>query len=207
MQFCCEWRAIVLDTPEHNVDESRAKLCRFSMFMAVSNDCLGCAYWLMETRGAAVCARQEYDRTPLHRLLVRYPNMSEKQQRQWKPIVKLMCDQSKDSEFAPLHQTISMTHVPLTKLLLDCGAQLSSVVDLKIPKWANDLASGRESCHKAVITFIGIRRFGRSRVMQNTVRDVVALIAKELWSTRFLGNWIPHFTKPQPKRVKLSKKK
>jgi len=140
---------------------------------------------------------------------------------EWEPIVFLLCrnnyqngvdvDQHDDEQNTPLVLSILFEHIPFTKLFLDYGARLCEVydsfayADRKIPIWALDLATGRENCFSAVVVFVGIRKFGRSRVMQNNVRDMTKMIGKFLWETRFLGEWahIPIVTKP--KRHHLSK--
>jgi len=193
------------------------------MQCATLSACIECARWLIETRG--VLSQQNTDRnlwTPLHHILDHFPEFSEKQRRIWEPIVRMFCipgkcDQRNRVGDTPLCQTIFMGHIPFTKLLLDCGAQLSNVnceeinkKYQKMPKWAKDLATGRKKCHQAVITFVGIRRFGRARVMQNNMRDIITIIAKTLWNTRFYEQWAPEPAKDKPakdKRRKSSKKR
>jgi len=231
MMACCEMRVHALRTPGFDVV---TEFSETMLYNACYNMCLDCVRWLVEEHNAYSIPNLDDDDlcdTPLHCVLANYrmyPEASkecpEAVAEQWRPIVLALCrntykkgaiDQLDWRGDTPLARTVLFEDVPFMQLFLDYGAQLSNVKNghsfckKKIPKWAVDVATGRENCHKAVIVLIGIRRFGHSQVMQNNVRDIATLIAKTLWQTRFDGKWVPEVkvTKPkQRKQRKVSKK-
>ena len=179
-------RVHALRTPGFDVDEPCAQNGQTILYVACSKMCLVCARWLVEERGAcSIPNEHDLCDTPFHCILANYrmcpdveDNCPEAVLDQWRQIVILLCrntykkgniDQLDLWGDTPLARAILFEDVPFTQLFLNYGAQLSNVkngysfYEKEIPKWAIDFATGRENCHRAVIVFIGIRRFGRSQ--------------------------------------------
>ena len=75
----------------------------------------------------------------------------------------------------------------LAKCFIDLGAHIS---DNECPQWIKSLDRRRKLCKTMVITVLGIRRFRKSPVIGSNGRDVMGLIAKDIWSTRYRKTWI-----------------
>ncbi len=68
------------------------------------------------------------------------------------------------------------------KILIAAGANIEGLDD--IPPWVSDYADAMKRCKLAAAVVVGIRRFGRSDVLQTQPRDVVGLIARAVLETK-----------------------
>lgn len=71
-------------------------------------------------------------------------------------------------------------------VLLDAGAKpgMRNVKGTQIPKWAHRFVAARINARAAAIAVLCLTRVG-SRVVGNNGRDVLRIIARCVWSTRF----------------------
>jgi len=64
------------------------------------------------------------------------------------------------------------------------------------PQWVKDLVQRRENARKATILVLGSRRFQRSTVLASNNMDVIRLIGKEIWRSRYDPAWPVNDIKP-----------
>ena len=69
----------------------------------------------------------------------------------------------------------------LAKCFLDLGAHLPT----DAPQWIKSFDKSRRACKAAVVTLLGIKKFRQSPIIGQNGRDVVRLIAQDLWAMRF----------------------
>ena len=97
----------------------------------------------------------------------------------------------------PLSLAIHLDKHGVAELLFDKGAKMSNVhEDVKIPNWMNAVISNRQNVRRSLTTFIGVlrKRFlvsggGTEYTRGRLPRDVVGVISRWVWSTRFDGRW------------------
>ena len=83
------------------------------------------------------------------------------------------------------------------ELLLDKGVKMSNVSKgVQIPSWMNAIVTKRQSVRRSLTTFIGVlrKRFavsggGTEYTRGRLPRDVVGVISRWAWSTRFDKRW------------------
>ena len=78
--------------------------------------------------------------------------------------------------------------------LLDAGAKISNVhKDVMIPDWAEVMVAKRKNAVASLRVFIGVMRkrynVEGQHIGNRLPRDLVVLISKYLWSTRFDERW------------------
>ena len=97
----------------------------------------------------------------------------------------------------PLALAIHYKKRDAAELLFDKGARMSNIhEDVKIPDWMNTIISKRQNVRRSLTTFIGVlrKRFavsgcGTEYTKGRLPRDVVGVISRWVWSTRFDGRW------------------
>lgn len=84
------------------------------------------------------------------------------------------------------------------KLLLDAGAKMANVQNLKIPEWLKNIISTRQNVTRAIITFMGVmkRRFRLKCEATKIIgyrfpRDMIHKISFEMRKTRWNDEWHP----------------
>jgi len=95
----------------------------------------------------------------------------------------------------PLVDAITQNKPDIAELLLDKGAKMSNVTRA-IPDWMNAIITRRQNVRRSLTVFIGVlrKRFavsgGGTEYSQGRLpRDVVGVISRWGWSTRFDGRW------------------
>src|SRR3990167_5607734 len=97
----------------------------------------------------------------------------------------------------PLVVAIENKKDDVAELLLDKGAKMSNVdEDVRIPRWMNAMITKRQNVKRGLLTLIGVlrKRFavsggGTEYTRGRLPRDVVGVISRWAWSTRFDGRW------------------
>ena len=97
----------------------------------------------------------------------------------------------------PLVVAIENKKDDVAELLLDKGAKMSNVdEDVRIPHWMNAIITKRQNVKRGLLVFIGVlrKRFavsggGTEYTRGRLPRDVVGVISRWAWSTRFDGRW------------------
>ena len=79
--------------------------------------------------------------------------------------------------------------------LLDAGAKISNVRnDVRIPDWVGAMITKRKNVVASLRVFIGVMRkrynVEGQHIGNRLPRDLVKLISKHLWSTRFDERWL-----------------
>ncbi len=69
---------------------------------------------------------------------------------------------------------------------IDCGADVSA---LSIPASIAVYVQARKRCGHVAMLIVGVRQLRRSRVLNGNARDVAALLARAVWSTRSYDEW------------------
>ena len=105
-------------------------------------------------------------------------------------------DVRNSSAFTPLGRAISNNKRDVEEFLLDKGAKMSNVARA-IPDWMEDFVTKRRNVKRSLLTFIGVlrKRFaisgaGTEHIRGRLPRDVVGVISKFAWTTRFDGKWM-----------------
>ena len=101
--------------------------------------------------------------------------------------------------FTPLATAIIRSQPDIAELLFDKGAKMSSVHEgAEIPDWVHDIVAKRQNVKRGLLALIGVlrKRFavrgGGTEYSQGRLpRDVVGLISRWAWSTRFDKRWEP----------------
>src|SRR3990167_4142163 len=95
--------------------------------------------------------------------------------------------------YTPLARAIDFNQHDVAELLFDKGAKMSNV-NVPIPDWMNAIITKRQNVRRSLITFIGVlrKRFavsggGTEYTRGRLPRDVVGVISKWAWTTRFDG--------------------
>ena len=109
----------------------------------------------------------------------------------------------------PLAFAIRFNKPDVAELLFDKGAKVSNVHEnVRIPDWMNAIVAKRQNVKRALWTFIGVlrKRFavsggGTEYTRGRLPRDVVGVISRWAWSTRFDGRWAA--TATGTKKLKL----
>ena len=112
-------------------------------------------------------------------------------------------DQRGEDGFTPLAGAIRWNKVDCAEYLLDAGAKMSDVsTDISIPAWMKDIIAKRHNVKRTLLAFIGVlrKRFSikwaaSERIANRLPRDIVKLLAKCVWGTRFDGKWTVPETK------------
>ena len=99
--------------------------------------------------------------------------------------------------YTSLAQAISWDNHDVAEVLLDKGAKMSNVHErVQIPDWMNAIITKRQNVRRSLTTFTGVlrKRFavsggGTEYTRGRLPRDVVGVILKWVWSTRFDGRW------------------
>src|SRR3990167_6525379 len=102
-----------------------------------------------------------------------------------------------NSGWTPLALAIHKIEPDAAELLLDKGAKMSSVPErVKIPNWMNAIVTKRRNVRRSLNTFVGVlrKRFavsggGTEYTRGRLPRDVVGVISKWAWCTRFDKRW------------------
>lgn len=89
----------------------------------------------------------------------------------------------------------------VTKLLLEYGAQMSNVNMKPIPHWAVVFVECRDACRETSRALLELAR-RRSPVIGGNNRDVLGLIAKIVWHSRYDESWVTS----RPRKVKRCNK-
>ena len=97
----------------------------------------------------------------------------------------------------PLAWTIRYNQPDAAELLLDKGAKISNVHEaLEIPDWMKAIVAKRQNVIRSLATFIGVlrKRFaisggGTEYTRGRLPRDVVGVISRWAWTTRFDKRW------------------
>ena len=106
-------------------------------------------------------------------------------------------DARNDDGETPLAGTINENKPDVAELLLDKGAKMSNVhKDVEIPNWMNAIIVKRQNVKRGLLVFVGVlrKRFaiscgGTEYTRGRLPRDVVGVISKWAWTTRFDGRW------------------
>ena len=100
-----------------------------------------------------------------------------------------------NSGYTPLAFAILHDKCDAAELLVDKGAKMSNVTRA-IPDWMNAIISKRQNVIRSLTTFTGVlrKRFaisgGGTEYSQGRLpRDVVGVISRWAWTTRFDGRW------------------
>src|SRR3990167_1842812 len=97
----------------------------------------------------------------------------------------------------PLALAITNNMQDVAELLLDKGAKMSNVrYVVEVPDWVNVVVAKRQNVRRSLTTFIGVlrKRFaisgGGTEYSQGRLpRDVVGVISRWAWTTRFDKRW------------------
>src|SRR3990167_11270082 len=97
----------------------------------------------------------------------------------------------------PLAYAIRYNNPNAAELLLDKGAKVSNVYEgLHIPNWMSAIIAKRQNVRRSLLTFIGVlrKRFilsggGTEYTRGRLPRDVVSVISRWAWTTRFDRRW------------------
>src|SRR3990167_10727342 len=97
----------------------------------------------------------------------------------------------------PLACAIDCNQPDAAELLFDKGAKVSNLHDVvEISDWMNAIVTKRQSVKRGLLAFIGVlrKRFavsggGTEYTRGRLPRDVVGVISRWAWSTRFDGRW------------------
>jgi hypothetical protein len=96
----------------------------------------------------------------------------------------------------PLALAIRYNHPDVAELLFDEGARITNVKEgVEIPKWMKAILTKRQNVRRSLITFSVLRkRFtisggGTEYTRGRLPRDVVGVISKWAWTTRFDKSW------------------
>ena len=106
----------------------------------------------------------------------------------------------------PLSYTLRRKHRDCAERLLDAGAKVSNVEeDIDIPDWVGEVIIKRKNVVASLRVFIGLMRkrynVEGQHIGNRLPRDLVKLISKHLWSTRFDERWSK--TVSSPKKLKI----
>ena len=100
--------------------------------------------------------------------------------------------------YTPLADAIYYNKHDVAELLLDKGAKMSNAVHklVEIPNWMNAIVTKRQNVRRSLTTFTGVlrKRFtvfggGTEYTRGRLPRDVVGVISRWVWSTRFDKRW------------------
>ena len=99
--------------------------------------------------------------------------------------------------YTPLACAILNNEPDVAELLLDKGAKLSNVHEsIEIPDWVNGIIAKRQHVRRGLLAFIGVlrKRFavsggGTEFTRGRLPRDVVGMISRWAWTTRFDKRW------------------
>jgi len=160
------------------------------LHIAARTGCFDCVHELVKKLGANLEVRDEYGETPLYDAIM-YEKLHVAQLLlDYKANVNTISKRCK----TPLN-CLSQWRIPritesyrkhVIKLLLDYGAvKRDSDEDILI----NTLCKSRECCRRICLVLVGIRYFQRSPITRTNVRDVIKIIVKEVWKTRFNEVW------------------
>src|SRR3990167_7081082 len=106
-------------------------------------------------------------------------------------------DERNDDGHTPLAVSIFYNKRDVAEFLLDKGAKMSNVrEDVVIPDWMNAIVTKRQNVRRSLTTFTGVlrKRFavsggGTEYTRGRLPRDVVGVISRWAWSTRFEKSW------------------
>ena len=97
----------------------------------------------------------------------------------------------------PLVYAIRDNKHDVAELLLDEGAKMSNVREgLQIPGWMNSIVTKRQNVKRGLLALLGVlrKRFtvsggGTEYTRGRVPRNVVGVISRWAWTTRFDGRW------------------
>ena len=106
-------------------------------------------------------------------------------------------DARNNSGYTPLARAIFCDQPDVAELLLDRGAKMINVLEeVHIPDWMNAIVTKRQNTKGALLAFLGVlrKRFavsggGTEYTRGRLPRDVVGVISKWVWATRFDKRW------------------
>ena len=106
-------------------------------------------------------------------------------------------DERNNTGYTPLANAIFCNKRDVAELLLDKGAKMSNVHKrVQISDWMNAIVTKRQNVRRGLLAFIGVlrKRFaisggGTEYTRGRLPRDVVGVISKWAWSTRFDKRW------------------
>ena len=106
-------------------------------------------------------------------------------------------DERNNTGYTPLANAIFCNKRDVAELLLDKGAKMSNVrEDFEIPDWMNVIVTKRQNVKQSLTTFTGVlrKRFavsggGTEYSRGRLPRDVVWVISRWAWNTRFDVRW------------------
>ena len=106
-------------------------------------------------------------------------------------------DERDDTGYTPLAWAINNNEHDVAELLFDKGANMSNVdEDFEIPDWMEVIITKRQNVRRSLTTFTGVlrKRFavvggGTEYTRGRLPRDVVGVISRWAWSTRFDKRW------------------
>jgi ankyrin repeat protein len=91
-----------------------------------------------------------------------------------------------------LYWAIRNNHPNVARVLIDYGAKISNVVlesDRPIPNWVQEIVASRNRCCCAAVLLIAIHKFHHTKLMGRNDINVIKMVAKHIWSTRFHESW------------------
>ena len=106
-------------------------------------------------------------------------------------------DERDNDGCTPLARAITNNKPGIAELLLDKGAKMRGVhEDVEIPDWMNVIIAKRQNVVRSLTTFTGVlrKRFtisggGTEYTRGRLPRDVVSVISRWAWTTRFDKRW------------------
>jgi hypothetical protein len=153
---------------------------------AASNvvDCADCIEWLAIVCKLDIDARtSRCGATPLHFAVV---NGNPKCVR---VLLRLgaKVDATNNRQRTPLALAFARNSRLCGCLLIDCGASVTITIRKHVapPHWALAFCTAQQWCHRAVVLLLAIRGFKRSVFLAALPRDIVMIVARDLWAMRF----------------------
>jgi ankyrin repeat protein len=86
---------------------------------------------------------------------------------------------------SPLCEAIQAENRKIAKLLIDRGASMKLVKEIKIPEWIDTFLASRSNCRNAVVVVMGIHKYHRSRIIVPHIDvHVCKMLVKLIWASR-----------------------
>src|SRR3990167_5501690 len=106
-------------------------------------------------------------------------------------------DERNNYGYTPLALAICNNWHDIAEVLFDEGARITNVKEgVEIPKWMKAILTKRQNVRRSLTTFIGVlrKRFtisggGTEYTRGRLPRDVIGVISRWAWSTRFDRRW------------------
>jgi hypothetical protein len=108
-----------------------------------------------------------------------------------------------------LQLAISCNYQECAHLLIDFGARVENVKFTDslcvIPYWVHEFVSARLLCRHTLLALISIHKFHRTHVTGANDVNVIGLIAKIMWYSRFDNVWVVRVNPSEGEQQDLSK--